>query len=143
MSTISVKDSNGNPVAVELPLAPGRLAASASRPVALSNEDKASIDALLTAKYKSVAASSTATVLGTTGATGDYVSGLLVIPTSVNPGNVIILDNAISMTVFAGGTGSVSNLVPFFIPLGAKSVSGAWKVTTGASVSVIAIGNFT
>jgi hypothetical protein len=45
--------------------------------------------------------------------------------------------------VFAGGSSSVSNLVPFFIPLGMLSVSGAWKVTTGADVSVIGIGNFT
>jgi hypothetical protein len=37
----------------------------------------------------------------------------------------------------------VSNLVPFWIELGIRSVSGAWKITTGASVSVIGIGNFT
>lgn len=94
-------------------------------------------------EYETVAASQTAQVLGGTGAVGDYISGLLVTPTTVDAGNVILLDNAISMTVFAGGTGSVSNLVPFFIPLGLKSVSGALKVTTGANVSVIAIGNFT
>lgn len=94
-------------------------------------------------KYKTVAASSTATVLGATGATGDYVSGLLVVPATTSPGNVLLLDNATSITVFTGGATSVSNLVPFFIPLGMKSVSGAWKVTTGANVSVIGIGNFT
>jgi hypothetical protein len=33
--------------------------------------------------------------------------------------------------------------VPFFIPLGMVSVSGAWKITTGASVSCIAVGDFT
>lgn len=94
-------------------------------------------------EYETVAASQTAQALGSTGAIGDYISGLLVIPATLNPGNVILLDNAISMTVFTGGTGSVSNLIPFFIPLGLKSVSGALKVTTGADVSVIAIGNFT
>lgn len=94
-------------------------------------------------EYETVAASQTAQVLGATGATGDYISGLLVIPATTSPGNVILLDNAISITVFAGGASSVSNLVPFFIPLGMKSVSGAWKVTAGANVSVIGIGNFT
>jgi hypothetical protein len=94
-------------------------------------------------EYETVAASQTAQVIGATGAAGDFISGLLVTPANTSPGNVIILDNATSITVFAGGASSVSNLVPFFIPLGMRSVSGAWKVTTGADVSVIAMGNFT
>lgn len=94
-------------------------------------------------KYETVAASQTAQVLGSTGAIGDYISGLLVIPATTSPGAVTLLDNATSITVFTGGAASVSNLVPFFIPLGMKSVSGAWKVTTGINVSVIGIGNFT
>lgn len=93
-------------------------------------------------EYETVAASQTAQALGAAGATGDYIAGLLVIPATTSPGNVILLDNATSITVFTGGASSVSNLVPFFIPLGIKSVSGAWKVTTGANVSVIASGNF-
>ncbi|HXA40132.1 MAG TPA: hypothetical protein VNW53_14125 [Phenylobacterium sp.] len=93
--------------------------------------------------YKTIAASQTAQTLGT-GATGDVLDGLLIVPASVNAGNVIILDNATSITVFAGGSPSVSNLVPFWIALNsAASVSGAWKVTTGANVSVIAVGKFT
>jgi len=94
-------------------------------------------------EYETVAASQTAQVLGPTGATGDYISGLLVVPATTSPGNVLLLDNATSITVFVGGASSVSNLVPFLIPLGMYSVSGAWKVTTGANVSVIGIGNFT
>lgn len=93
-------------------------------------------------EYETVAASQTAQVLGTSGAAGDYIAGLLVIPATTSPGNVLLLDDATSITVFTGGSSSVSNLVPFFIPLGIKSVSGAWKVTTGANVSVIASGNF-
>jgi len=95
------------------------------------------------AKYETVAASQTAQVLGSTGAAGDYIAGVLVVPATTSPGNVIILDNATSITIFTGGASSVSNLVPFFIPLGMKSVSGAWKVTTGANVSVVAVGTFT
>ena len=94
-------------------------------------------------EYETVAASQTAQVLGATGATGDYISGLLVIPATTSPGLVTLLDNATSIPVFVGGATSVSNLVPFFISLGMISVSGAWKVTTGANVSVIGIGNFT
>lgn len=94
-------------------------------------------------EYETVAASQTAQALGATGATGDWIAGILVIPATTSPGNVLLLDNATSITVFTGGATSVSNLVPFFIPLGMKSVSGAWKITTGASVSCIGIGNFT
>lgn len=94
-------------------------------------------------EYETVAASQTAQTIGSTGASGDRIEGILVIPATTSPGNVLLLDNATSITVFTGGTDSVSNLVPFFIPLGMNSVSGAWKITTGANVSCIAIGNFT
>lgn len=114
----------------------GDLPLSASNPLPVSGSASAS-------EYETVAASQTAQVLGPTGATGDYIAGLLVIPATTSPGNVLLLDNATSITVFAGGASSVSNLVPFFIPLGIVSVSGAWKVTTGASVSVIGVGAFT
>lgn len=95
-----------------------------------------------TGEYETVAASQTAQGLGAAGATGDYLEGLLVIPATTSPGNVLLLDNATSITVFAGGATSVADLKPFFIPIHARSVSGAWKVTTGANVSVVAVGNF-
>src|SRR5258705_8582109 len=85
-------------------------------------------------KYETVAASSTIT-LGGSGATGDLLFGVLVIPSSVNAGAVNVVDNATSISVLAGGTASVSNLVPFLVPLNMTSVSGAWKVITGASVT--------
>lgn len=94
-------------------------------------------------QYETVAASQTGQVIGPTGGKGDYISHLIVIPATTSPGNVLLLDNATSITVFTGGASSVTNLVPFMVPLGMKSVSGAWKVTTGANVSVIAVGDFT
>lgn len=93
--------------------------------------------------YRTVTASSTAAILGTTGAVGDLLNGVLVVPATTSPGAIAVLDNATSITVFAGGASSVSNLAPFFVPIGARSVSGAWKVTTGANVSVVATGSFT
>lgn len=93
-------------------------------------------------EYETVAASQTAQVLGGSGALGDYLHGILVVPATLSPGNIIILDDATSITVFTGGASSITELRPFFIPLGMVSVSGAWKVTTGANVSCIAIGNF-
>lgn len=112
--------------------------------VSLLKQISASIQSGYVSEYESVAASQTAQVLGATGATGDYLSHLIVTPTSTSPiGGVTILDNAISINVFAGGATSLSNLAPFVVPIGMTSVSGAWKVTTGTLLSVIAVGNFT
>ena len=94
--------------------------------------------------YETVAASQTDQAMGATGATGDYLAGVLIVPASTSPGAVSIKDGGGSaLTVFAGGASSVSNLVPFFVPLGIVSTSGAWKVTTGTSVSAIGVGAFT
>lgn len=94
-------------------------------------------------EYETVAASQTNQVMGGAGAAGDRLEGLLVVPATTSPGNVIITDGSTAITVFTGGASSVSSLVPFYIYVGIKSVSGPWKVTTGANVSVIATGDFT
>lgn len=99
---------------------------------------------VLPGEYETVAASQTTQSLGATGGVGDYLVGLLVVPATTSPGNVQIKDGSNgAITVFTGGASSVSNLVPFYIPLGMKSVQGAWQVTTGTNVSVIGIGEFT
>lgn len=94
--------------------------------------------------YETVAASQTDQALGATGAVGDHLVGLLIVPATTSPGTVSIKDGSGSaITVFVGGATSVSNLTPFFAQLRIKSTAGPWKVTTGANVSVIAVGDFT
>lgn len=95
-------------------------------------------------EYKAVAASQTNSQLGVTGAVGDFLTQILVVPATTSPGAVTINDGTNTMTVFVGGTNSVSNLVPFPVTLmmSAPAASG-WRLTTGANVSVIAIGDFT
>lgn len=93
--------------------------------------------------YETVAASQSDQALGPTGAKGDFLTGLLVVPATTSPGAVSIKDGSGgAITVFTGGATSVADLTPFFIPLGLKSTNGAWSVTTGANVSVIAVGMF-
>ena len=94
-------------------------------------------------QYETVAASQTDQALGATGGTDDLINGILVIPATTSPGAITLKDGATSIPVFTGGANSVSNLVPFFIPLGIRSVSGAWSLTTGANVSAVAVGDFT
>ena len=96
------------------------------------------------AEYETVAASQTTQTLGATGATGDYLREVLVIPATTSPGAVQIKDGSNSaITVFTGGASSVSNLVPFTISLGLTSTAGAWQITTNSNVSCIGIGSFT
>jgi hypothetical protein len=95
-------------------------------------------------EFETVAASQTDQMLGATGAVGDYLDGLLVIPATTSPGAISIEYGATNITVFAGGASSVQTLHPFFIPIGLNTPSdGGWEITTGANVSVIARGYFT
>ncbi len=97
-------------------------------------------------KYVAFAAGTSITAIsgGGGGATGDYLSHVIVVPATVGCGVVTITDNATAIVSFpGGGTSALSNLVPFTIPVGAVSSSGAWKMTTGANVSVVAVGKFT
>ena len=95
--------------------------------------------------YNTIAASQTAQALtgGGGGAAGDYLSHCVVVPTSTTPGVVTIADNATAVVGFPGGASSISNLVPFTIPVGSVSVNGAWKITSGANLSVTCVGKFT
>lgn len=92
--------------------------------------------------YETVAASATAQVLGASGSSRDVLSHLVVIPATTSPGAISIIDGSTSITVFTGGASSVTSLVPFTIFLNMKAQTGPWKVTTGANVSCIAVGDF-
>jgi len=92
-------------------------------------------------EYETVAASQAAQTLGATGAAGDYLSHVILQPTTTAPGTCTILDNA--AVVFTFTTTTLADLKPIIIPVNAISVSGAWKIATGANVTATAFGNFT
>lgn len=121
----------------------GTAARAAQLPTALGSAGGLKLDDIFS-QYETVAASATAQALGATGATGDYLAGVLVFPGTAGCGVVTILDNATTIGTFAGGgTTALPSLVPFMIPVGLYSVSGAWKITTGANVTAVGIGKFT
>lgn len=102
--------------------------------------------------YNTVAASQTAqTLIGTVntstgagkGATNDILEYLVIMPATTSPGAVTLGDGATTITPFAGGANSVGDLKPFVWVCGSRSQLGAWKVTTGTNVSVLAAGRFT
>jgi len=98
-------------------------------------------------EYETVAASQTAQILGATGAVGDLLEAVLIVPATTSPGAVSIRDgNGSDITIFTGGATSVADLSPIHVPLGLRCLAATtpgWKITTGANVSVIGIGNFT
>lgn len=92
-------------------------------------------------KYELVAASQTTQALGATGKVGDILEHLLIIPETTAAGTVAIKDGSgTAINVFVAGT--LTDLHPIVIPMGVMSTSGAWQVTTGANVHVIAVGQF-
>jgi hypothetical protein len=125
---VSLRDANAN----------GQATMTNSAPVVIASNQTAIPTNATTvdpySQYETVAASSTTQVMGATGATGDYLAG----------GVVTIFDNATQIGQFVGGgTTPLPSLVPFMIPVGLFSVSGAWKITTGANVTAVGIGRFT
>ncbi|HEY1605066.1 MAG TPA: hypothetical protein VGF77_05665 [Allosphingosinicella sp.] len=100
-------------------------------------------------EYATIAAAQTDQVLAGSesgdgvGAVGDYLSHLVIVPAAAACGAVSVKDGSNAITIFAGGgTVALPTLAPITIFLGLRSKSGSWKVTTGASVSVIAAGAF-
>jgi hypothetical protein len=95
--------------------------------------------------YQHIAASQTATVLqSSTGAAGDYLSHCVIYPSTTAAGSVTVFDNtnAAATNVIEFTTGTLSNLAPITIPVGAVSTAGAWKVTTGTNETVVCYGKF-
>lgn len=90
-------------------------------------------------RYETVAASQTAQVLGTAGSVGDFISRLIITVGTAATSTVDLLDNATSIPIMAANTA----IGVYTVELGMRSASGAWKVTTGAGVTVIAVGCFT
>lgn len=91
--------------------------------------------------YKAVPEGQTAQVIGTNGAVGDYLSHVVFQPAAVGAGTSTILDG--STVIFTYTAGTLADLKPFTVPVGARSQNGAWKITTGANMAATACGRGT
>lgn len=91
--------------------------------------------------YELVAASQSTQTLGPVGGQGDILERCIVVPETTGAGTVAIKDGsdtAINIVV----TGTLEDLKPLIVEIGARSRVGAWQVTTGANVHVICVGKF-
>ena len=92
-------------------------------------------------QYQTVAASTTQACGPSGGGANDYLAGVTIIPGTLAAGAVSIKDGSTSISIFVSGT--LADLKPFFVPIGAASLNGGWSVVTGANVTAIARGRFT
>lgn len=94
----------------------------------------------LATDYETVAASQTSQVLGPAGGIGDIIANMIINVTAVNATSVVTIqdgaDSAIALTT------STTPIGLYNLKLNMRSRTGAWKVTTLATATVIAIGKF-
>jgi hypothetical protein len=88
--------------------------------------------------YETVAVSQTAQILGTTGAAGDYLHRITITVSTALTSTVSLLDGATSYAILPATT----PVGIYSVEINAKSINGAWKITTGAGASVLAVGVF-
>lgn len=91
-------------------------------------------------QYETVAASQTDQVIGSVGATGDLLERLVVSVATAATGTCSIKDGSGSSIVI---TAANTPIGVYSVQIGARSSGGAWKVTTGAGATAIAVGKFT
>lgn len=90
--------------------------------------------------YEQCAASAT-TVLGDTGAKGDYLEMLVITSTTAATAQVQIQDGSDSAyTIFANSPGG--GIGTYTVPIDCASKTGAWSVITSAGSTVMAVGIF-
>jgi hypothetical protein len=90
-------------------------------------------------QYETVAASQTTQMLGGSGAAGDYLHRLICTVTSAATATVTLTDGVTAISVVPAPVASTGVID---LELNMASLTSGWKVTTGAGVSVIAVGIF-
>jgi hypothetical protein len=92
--------------------------------------------------YETVAASQTDQVLGPVGKVGDILQRLIITVGTAASAAVSIKDGGGSaIPIFPNSPGG--GIGTYVVECGMTSVAGAWKVTTGAGATVVAVGRFT
>jgi hypothetical protein len=90
-------------------------------------------------EYKTVAVSKTEQLLGLAGNRGDYVHRLIINTITVASAGVTLIDGSTSIVIQTAASAVIGVQS---VELNVTSVSGAWKITTGAGATVMAVGLF-
>lgn len=89
--------------------------------------------------YGTVAASQTDQVIGPTGAKGDLLEQVIVTVGTAATSTVSLKDGSGSSIPLVAANTPIG---VYSITIGARTSDGAWKVTTGAGATAIAVGKF-
>ena len=90
-------------------------------------------------QYEKVAAGQTTQMLGGSGAAGDYLHRLIATVTSADTATVTLTDGVVTIPLVPAPVATVGVID---LELNMASLTSGWKVTTGAGVSVVAVGLF-
>ena len=88
--------------------------------------------------YETVAASQTEQVLGGAGAAGDYLHRIVVTVNTAASSTVSVIDGATTVASMPANTA----VGVYSLEINAAATT-AWKITTGAGATVMAVGFFT
>lgn len=100
---------------------------------------KAQINAMPLTDYETVAASQSDQVMGPVGGSGDILYMLVVTVGTAATSTVSIKDGSGSAIPI---TAANTPIGVYSVILNARSTGGAWKVTTGAGATAVAVGRF-
>lgn len=89
--------------------------------------------------YEAVAAGQSDQVMGPVGGSGDILENLIISVATAATGTVSIKDGSGSAIVI---TAANTPIGVYSVKIGARSTGGAWKVTTGAGATALAVGKF-
>lgn len=93
-------------------------------------------------KYKICPASQT-TNLSASGATGDRLDLLILQPTTLSPGSVVLKDGTTTVLTFPGGPNSVGGYQPINLAINIAAVGAGFSLVIGSGISALAIGSWT
>lgn len=91
--------------------------------------------------YEAVAAAQTDAALGPVGAKGDVLDVIIATCTGAGVTNTVSIKDGGDAAIPLVPTNAPAGV--YAIPIGARSRTGAWQVTTAATVTVLAVGKFT
>lgn len=91
--------------------------------------------------YETVAASQTDQVIGGAGAIGDLLERVIVTVSTAGATGIASIKDGGGSSIPLVTSGAAVGV--YSIDIGARSSAGAWKVTTGAAATAIAVGRFT
>ncbi len=92
-------------------------------------------------QYETVEAGQSLQMLGNAGAAGDYLHSLIVTVNTALTSGVTITDGAVNIALVPANVATGVGVI--VLPMNIASLTSGWKVTTGAGVSVVAVGLFT